>query len=111
MENMDGLWVVEFTSTLGLFGRDVMVLNGERVLGGDVGYYYSGQCTLEENRIKAKVDVIRFDTNSVSIFGDIESFTLVFDGTITGTDFQARATSDSFPNIAMEVKGSKREDL
>lgn len=111
MENMDGLWIVEFASSLGLFGRGVMVFNGERILGGDVGYYYSGQCTFVENRIKAQVDVIRFDANSVSIFGDIESFKLVFEGTITGTDFQARATSESFPNISMEVKGSKREDL
>lgn len=111
MENMDGLWVVEFSSTLGMFGRGVMVLNGERVLGGDVGYYYSGQCTFEEDRIKAQVDVIRFDPNSVSIFGDLDSFTLILDGTISGNDFQARATSESSPNIEMEVKGSKREDL
>ena len=111
MENMDGLWIVEFESTLGLFGRGVMVLNGERILGGDVGYYYSGQCTFQGNKINAQVDVIRFDANSVSIFGDIESFTLVLDGTITGTDFQAQATSDSFPNIEMVVKGSKREDM
>jgi len=33
------------------------------------------------------------------------------EGTITGTDFQAQATSDSFPNIEMVVKGSKREDM
>jgi hypothetical protein len=111
MENMDGLWVVEFASSLGLFGRGVMVLNGERVLGGDVGYYYSGQCTLEENRIKAQVDVIRFDPNAISVFGDIENFKLTFDGTINGCDFTAHAKSDSFPNMEMGIKASKKEDL
>lgn len=111
MEKSDGLWIVEFGSSLGLFGRGVMVLNGTRILGGDVGYYYSGQCTIEQNKIKAQVDVIRFDRNSVSIFGDIESFVLEFEGMVNNNSFQARATCDKFPNIAMEVRGSKREDL
>ena len=110
MEKLDGLWIVEFESTIGMFGKGVMVLNGDRILGGDVGYYYSGKCTIQGGKIKAEVDVIRFDADSVSIFGDIESFTLVLDGTITGVDFQARATSDSSPNIEMVVKGNKVED-
>ena len=107
----DGLWVVEFGSSLGLFGRGVMVLNGQRMLGGDVGYYYSGNFNVDEDRIKGEVDVIRFDPNSISVFGDIESFTLSFDGTINESDFTAHAKSDSFPNIDMEIKASKREDM
>ena len=111
MENMDGLWVVEFSSSLGLFGRGVMILNGQRILGGDVGYYYSGKCTFDGCNIQGEVDAIRFDPDVISVFGDIESFTLSLHGTIQGTDFRAQATSDTFPNLQMEVKGSKKEDL
>ena len=111
MENMDGLWVVEFWSSLGLFGRGVMVLSGQRILGGDVGYYYVGRCTFDDGKINGEVDVIRFDPNTISVFGDIESFTLSLDGTISGSDFKAQATSDSFPDLQMQIKGNKREDL
>jgi len=107
----DGLWVVEFWSSLGLFGRGVMVLNGQRVLGGDLGYYYSGKCAFDGNTLQGEIDVIRFDPDVVSVFGDIESFTLSLNGAIQGTEFTAQATSDAFPNLQMEIRGSKREDL
>ncbi len=111
MKMNDGLWVVEFGSSIGLFGRGVMVLNGQRILGGDVGYYYSGNCKVDEDRIKGEINVIRFDPNSISVFGDIENFTLSFDGTINGSDLIASATSDDFPNLEMGIKASKREDI
>ena len=33
--SVDGLWTVEFSSTLNLFGTGVVVLNNKRLLGGD----------------------------------------------------------------------------
>ena len=111
MKTNDGLWVVEFGSSLGLFGRGVMILNGQRILGGDVGYYYSGNCKVDDDRINGKINVIRFDQNSISVFGDIDSFILTFNGTIDGSDIIASATSDSFVNLEMTIKASKREDM
>ena len=107
----DGLWIIEFWSPLGLFGRGVMVVDGERVLGGDLGYYYSGQCKFENGRVSGEIDIIRFDPSAVSVFGDIESFTLSLQGKMQGTDFAGQATSEDFPNLKVEIKGSKREDL
>jgi hypothetical protein len=111
MKMTDGLWVVEFESVLGLSGKGVMVLNGSRVLGGDMGYYYSGQCTINENRISGSVAVVRFDPNTVSVFGPIERFTLSFDGQISGNTFEVIAKSTSFPSVPMTIKGIKKENL
>jgi hypothetical protein len=111
MKMTDGLWVVEFESALGLWGRGIMVLNGNRVLGGDMGYYYSGQCTINGNRISGNVMIARFDPNSVSVFGPIESFTLSFAGEISENIFKATASSMSFPGVAMSISGIKKESL
>ena len=107
----DGLWIIEFWSPLGLFGKGIMVVDGERVLGGDFGYYYSGQCKFDNGSIKGEINVIRFDPSAISVFGDVESFTLSLLGKMQGTHFTGQATSDDFPDLKMEIKGSKREDL
>jgi len=108
---MDGLWVVEFSSSLGLFGGGVMIVIGDRILGGDVGYYYSGRYTQDKQSITGEIDVIRFDQNTISVFGPIDSFKLSMSGTVHDGDFTARASSTSFPDVDMQIKGSKREDL
>jgi len=111
MARNDGLWVVEFKSSVGLFGKGVLVLDGDRLLGGDFGYYYSGHCREEGDRVKGEIDVIRFDPNAISVFGDVESFAIKFDGKVTGSDITAHATSDHFPGVDMIIEASKKEDL
>jgi len=38
----NGLWTVEFSSTINRYGRGVLIINDGRLLGGDDSYYYSG---------------------------------------------------------------------
>jgi len=111
MEKNDGLWIVEFGSSEGLFGRGIFVLDGERILGGDLGYYYSGHCKKDNDRITGKIDVIRFDRDAVSVFGEIDNFTLTFEGAVSNSHFTANAKSDSFPKMVMEIKATKKVDL
>jgi len=80
---VNGLWIVEFISTLNRFGFGVIVLNNGRLLGGDAGYYYSGEYDINDNMIQGKINVIRFDENSISVFGDIDQFSLKFSGQIS----------------------------
>jgi hypothetical protein len=81
------------------------------MLGGDIGYYYSGECTIAGGKLKGTVNVIRYDQNSISVFGDADNFTLQLDGTINGYTLAANAKSDKYPQYGITVTGTKKEDL
>jgi hypothetical protein len=108
---VDGLWIIEFSSTLNLFGRGVVVLNNKRLLGGDAGYYYSGNYDTNNNTISAKITVTRFDENSISVFGDIDQFSLTFTGKLHNDEFSAVATVDEQSTFKIQVNGKKKEDI
>ena len=52
---IDGLWTVEFISTLNRSGKGVLVLNNGKIFGGDEGYYYSGTYQTNGNKIEGKI--------------------------------------------------------
>lgn len=105
----NGLWTVEFRSAE-LYGRGILVINNERILGGDMGYYYAGNCKINNNRIDATITVIKYDPNSVSIFGDIDHFELIIQGEINENNFTATGTIKNDTN-KITVSGTKKEDL
>jgi hypothetical protein len=107
----NGLWTVEFTSTINRYGRGVLVLNKNRLLGGDDGYYYSGTLNITGNKINATIEVLRYDENSISIFGNISHFHLNINGVIDEYQFRAIGTIADKPQIEIKVIGTKREDL
>lgn len=110
---IDGLWIVEFISSLHRSGKGVIVLNKGRLLGGDGGYYYSGDYEFAKNRITGTAEVIRYDRNSVSVFGDADQFTLNLEGEIEVEDysFNAVASIKDCPDYRIQIKGLKRINL
>jgi hypothetical protein len=108
-----GLWTVEFKTEFN-FGMGVFVLlkNGQ-VLGGDFGYYYSGQVTENEGQITGgEVSVVRFNPNTASVFGDIESFVLLFKtGTINETSLHAEAAVKGAEQLSIVITGKKKVDI
>lgn len=107
----DGLWTVEFISTVNRFGRGVLILSNGRLLGGDAGYYYSGHYEIRNNTIQGSVNVTRFDANSISVFGDIDRFSLSFSGDITEYHFSAGASVENKPEYKIRIVGNKKEDI
>ncbi len=105
----DGLWAIEF-KTGNAFGCGVLVFNGSQVMGGDMGYYYFGRINTTE-KITGEINVVRFDPNANSVFGDIDKFTLLLkDGTINETNFEAHATVKDIEHSEIVVKGRKKVD-
>lgn len=107
----DGLWTVEFISTINRYGSGVLIVNDFRLLGGDDGYYYSGTCNIADNKIQATINVIKFNPNSISVFGDIDHFQLILNGEINEYQFNAIGTIADKPQVQIKVVGTKREDL
>lgn len=106
----DGLWTVEFASTMRL-GTGVIVLNNGRLLGGDAGYYYSGRYRVNGNNVQGNIDVIRYDTRSISVFGDLDQFSLSFSGEISDYQFSLLASVVNKPEYKININGNKKEDM
>lgn len=108
----DGLWTIEFISMINRYGRGVLVINQDRLLGGDAGYYYVGTCKISGNKIDGTVDVIQYDLNSASVLGNIDHFELTISGELkTENRLEAKGMIPSMPGVQIRIIGTKKEDL
>lgn len=107
----DGLWTVEFKSTINQYGKGMIVIAQDRILGGDDSYYYTGTCNILDNNIQGSINVIKYDINGISVFGDIDHFELNFHGDIDENQFNLVGNIKNSPEVKIMMIGSKKEDL
>ena len=108
---IDGLWTIEFISTLHLVGSGVAVLHDERLLGGDEGYYYSGHYKTQNGQFSGTIHVTRYNPKSLSVFGDIGQFTLELKGKVQDDRIDGIASMASAPDRKLRIVGTKKEEL
>lgn len=108
---IDGLWTIEFISTLHLVGSGVAVLNDNRILGGDEGYYYSGRYDTQNGRFSGTIDVTRYNPKSLSVFGDIGQYTLKLEGQVQDYQIEGTAWMENNPNRKIRIVGAKKKEL
>ncbi len=111
LKKFDGLWAVEFISTMNRSGKGVIVLSKKRLLGGDSGYYYTGSYDINNGVITADIIVIRHDPNWLSVFGNIDSFKLSFSGQTDNLSFTAIGSIVGAPQLKIRIVGAKKEDF
>jgi len=108
----DGLWILEFSSTLDRYGTGVLVIDKNRLLGGDDSYYYSGKCSINDGKIEGSLMVIRYDTLAPSVFGDnLDHFEIQFSGKINKYNLSVIGSLVGLPHQGIKVNGIKKEDL
>jgi hypothetical protein len=107
---IDGLWTIEFVSPIGS-GTGVVVLTDKRLLGGDEGYYYSGEYAVDDHHISGKAEIVRFDKNCLSVFGDMDSFTLDLDGEVSGDSIEGVAHLSGQPDLRAQIRCRKKTEL
>ena len=107
---VEGLWTIEFASPIG-FGTGVMVLTDRRLLGGDAGYYYSGEYTVSDHHIDGKAEIVRFDKNSLSVFGNMDNFTLDFSGEVSEDSIVGVASLAGQPALQAQIRCRKKTEL
>ena len=108
---VEGLWTIQFRSSLRDFGAGVVVLTNNKILGGDAGFWYSGDYSINDGRVTSKVLVARFTPGHISVFGDIDQFQLDFDANFTENSFLGKASIEGHPHLTMEIRGNKKQDL
>ncbi len=108
---IDGLWTIDFISTLHLVGSGVAVLNDKRLLGGDEGYYYSGHYDTENGQFSGTIAVTRYNPKSLSVFGNIEQFTLKLEGKVQDYQIEGTAWMENNPDRKIRILGKKKQEL
>ncbi len=107
---MDGLWTAEFGSSVGIFGGGVVVFQDGKLLGGDGGYFYTGEYTLEGDTFNAQLKAAPFIENYESIFRTVGSdLSLVLVGTLLDEKHAvAQGNPSGAPLLKFGVKLTKR---
>ncbi|AZU03908.1 hypothetical protein X907_1375 [Glycocaulis alkaliphilus] len=96
----DGVYVVRFRSPLDQSGGVVTVRNG-RATGGDSSYYYDGYLGEGSNGPVARMLFVRHRPETVSVVGDVERFSVVYDGRVDGELYHLEGRMDRAPGLKL----------
>ncbi|MEQ8433361.1 MAG: GrlR family regulatory protein [Oceanicaulis sp.] len=97
-----GLYITRFRTALD-DAAGVIVVDGDRVRGGDSGMYYVGEITGSDHVIKVRLRVRQHDKSTQSVFGDLDDFTLTLTGRRKGDDYVFEGRADRASSLRFEA--------
>lgn len=104
-----GLYIARFRTPLD-DASGVIVVDGDRVRGGDSAMYYTGEITDERADIKVRLRVRQHDRDRTSVFGEVDDFTLTLTGRKKGVDYVFEGRADRASSLRFEAVLSKAPD-
>jgi len=108
----DVLRPVDFNGQNWPAGFGILVLETERVFGGDVVNTYIGSYKVDRGEIEMRVRVKQFNDLPIqSIFGEMDDFEIVLQGTINGETIQLTGHLSNDPAQRLVALATKRADL
>lgn len=107
---IDGAYVVSFESSLGAFGGGTVMIEGHRISGGDIGYFYEGQLEEQGDDVVGHVKVTQHDKTMESVFGDIEQFEIDLKGRVIHGRGIFKGAVAGFPMFQLTVRLDLHED-
>ena len=110
IRNIDGLWTVEFASSIGSFGGGVTVFKDGKISGGDNTYFYVGEYQVTSTNFRATLRVAPFIQGAPSVFNTKDqALNLELTGSLTGGDqLIAQGTAREAPGVKFAAKLTKR---
>lgn len=93
----DGLYIANFRTPLDE-ASGIIVIQGDRVMGGDGGMYYTGTVTGEE-RVEVTMTVRKHSEAAQSVFGDFDAFKLTLTGQRNGEAYEFSGRADAAPSM------------
>lgn len=108
---VEGLWTAEFGSSSGAFGGGVAVFHGGKIMGGDAGYFYTGNYALHDSSFKATLIITPFIQNYSSVFQTMNQIlTMDLVGSIVDENLlKAQGHARGLPHLNFGVKFVKRD--
>ncbi len=79
-----GIYSVTFSSADGHIGGGLLVVDHDRMHGGDAGNAWRGRYEREGDLVKARIEVINWSGRPHSLFGPLQNFFVDLGFTATG---------------------------
>jgi hypothetical protein len=108
---IDGLWTVEFRSSVGGLGSGTLIFENGKVMGGDAGYYYVGSYEGVGNTLKGRVTVKKYNPGHISIFGSLNIFTIEISGPLNDAQMTLHGKMAENPTMTISIVCTKRENI
>lgn len=111
---VEKFWLVEFSSSVGMIGKGVAVMENGKIFAGDSGYYYIGFYNIENDRLNAQVKITRHNPQHISVFGNLETAEISFknqtvNGGLDGQTIKGALIDN--PAMQIAVKFTKISEL
>lgn len=114
-QRLQALYVLQF-GDVALGGRyrpgGVAVLTANRLFGGDSGYYYVGEYSADEKKLRISAKIVKHDPTAEDAFGDRSaSFTVEAEMTIGDKGIEGHMERRDRPGLRLPVRLIRKEDL
>lgn len=87
MDHLNGNYLVEFTSNLGIYGAGAVTISDLKVFGGDSGYKFSGQLQRAvDGSLSGRLVIEQHQQGAASVFNTFGKFNLQVTGFVEGND-------------------------
>lgn len=84
---IEALWSVLFVSNEEIWGSGVVVLETNRVLGGDSQYFYVGDYKIANGILSAEVQITHYSGEANTVFGEASAVKISVSGTANTNEF------------------------
>jgi len=107
----EAMYGIEFSSNEGNSGYGVLVLETDRVFGGDSSFVYIGSYHVDNGILSAEVKCTNDRKESDSIFAGMDEFTIRVKGIPNDEEFVLKGHVVEAPAKTIEVKLTRRAEL
>lgn len=108
---LEAMWSVQFVTNRATGGFGIVVLETERVMGGDSSYMYVGSYKVEHGVVKAKIRVTKYAPGNASVFGDLHEFNLTLEGTPDQNSWELSGVMDEAPENKIAIRLERQGEL
>lgn len=109
---IEAMWSAEFDANNTIMGTGVVVISNGKIMGGDSGFTYIGDCSVSGGVVKARLRVKQYSNISgmVSIAG-LNDYTLTLTGQAAHDVMVLKGHPDINPAVTITAKLSRLEEL
>jgi hypothetical protein len=109
--SVEAIWIVKLISNEQTIGAGVVVLETERILGGDGNFYYVGNYEIRGDKIVMKVRVRRHDGVGPPIFPGLDDYEVEGSGTIYEDTMMVGTEVVGRPDKHITIKFKRLDEL
>ena len=106
-----GIYSVTFTSVDGHIGGGLLVVDQDRMHGGDAGNAWRGRFERAGDLCKARIEVINWSGRPHSLFGPLQNFHVDLVFTTKGDDFTATGQVVGHAALTLNLTGRRKAAL